>query len=124
MFWLQVWQVRGNPPWYGLTMEGWAHPLCYVGNSFMSRHHKARCMEGAARYITQHTACIIHHITYIHPSVRNASFHKGEGKRMMMMMMIMMMCVCVLTLTYINPGMFLCVLQPSVQNAPFHRGGG
>ena len=32
----------------GLTMEGRANPLCHVGNGFMSRPHKARCMEGAA----------------------------------------------------------------------------
>ena len=38
----------GTPHGMGLTMEGRAHPLCHVGNGFMSRHHKARCMEGAA----------------------------------------------------------------------------
>ena len=60
---------------YGLTMEGRAHQLCSVGNSFMSRHHKARYMEGA-------------------PQCTERSIPQGEGK-MMMMMMVMMMMMCV-----------------------------
>ena len=69
-----------TPPWYGLTMEGRAHPvLCW-----QQLHEQ-----------TSHTK----HATWKErPSVQNAPFKRGEGKRMMM-------CVYV----DIDPGMYLRV---------------
>ena len=61
MFWFQVLPVPLHG--MGLTMEGRAHPLCHVG-SFMSRHHKARCMEGAAT-MQVHTTHTMHHTSHI-----------------------------------------------------------
>ena len=65
MFWFQVLPVGGYPPmiWSHHGRQGPPTVLC-----FMSRHHKARCVEAAAthaRHITQHTASIIHHISHI-----------------------------------------------------------
>ena len=72
----------------GLTMEGKGHTLRHVGDSFMSRHHKARCMEETS-YNTQHALYITH-----------TPLNRGEGK-------IMVMCVCV----DIAPGVYLGALH-------------
>ena len=124
-------QCGGTPPHgMGLTMEGRGHTLGHVGNSFMSRHHKARCMEGAATmqetlYTTHHASNIAYHTQFsIHKTsctkhhgavwqLHACSIHEpedasyrtlhstgGEGK-------IMVMCGCV----DIAPAVYLCVLH-------------
>ena len=55
MFQLQDSTVRGSPPnGMGLTMEGRGHALIMV--------------------VRVHCPC------YLHPSVKNAPFHRGEGQ--------------------------------------------
>ena len=70
MFRLQVSKVRGCPPdGMGLTMEGRGHTLRHVGNSFMSGHHEARCMERAATM--QETSYNTHHASSLSSTGRS-----------------------------------------------------
>ena len=67
----------------GLTIKGRGHTLRHVGNSFMSRHHKAGCMEGAetmqeASYKT-HTHSMHHTSHSTQFSIHETSCTKHHG---------------------------------------------